>query len=61
MVAGALGLSEVHDSGAGVPRVVDAAADEGGRGLPPVSASADKWGAGERTPGKVVWCESALP
>ncbi|MEW2404237.1 ATP-binding protein [Streptomyces sp. NPDC046862] len=51
---------EVHDSGGGVPAVpqVDAGeADEGGRGLLLVSELADKWGVGERDPGKVVWCE----
>ncbi|MFC8518886.1 ATP-binding protein [Streptomyces sp. NPDC057257] len=47
---------EVHDSGTGVPRVADDA-DEGGRGLLLVSALADKWGVGERDPGKVVWAE----
>ncbi len=47
---------EVHDSGAGVPRIVDAA-DETGRGLRIVDALADKWGVGERDPGKTVWCE----
>ncbi|MDQ0992326.1 ATP-binding protein [Streptomyces sp. V3I7] len=49
---------EVHDSGSGVPRVADEA-DEGGRGLLLVSALADKWGVGERSPGKAVWCEFA--
>ncbi len=47
---------EVHDSGAGEPRVADEA-DEGGRGLLLVAALADKWGVGRRDPGKVVWCE----
>lgn len=48
--------AEVHDSGAGVPRVQEAP-DEGGRGLMLVAALSDKWGVGERNPGKVVWCE----
>ncbi|MEU3989999.1 ATP-binding protein [Streptomyces platensis] len=51
---------EVHDSGGGEPRVPvrDGAAEaECGRGLLLVSALADKWGVGERAPGKVVWCE----
>ncbi|MDR3079772.1 MAG: ATP-binding protein, partial [Streptomyces sp.] len=30
---------------------------EHGRGLLLVTALADKWGAGERNPGKIVWCE----
>ncbi|MFI6940461.1 ATP-binding protein [Streptomyces sp. NPDC050418] len=47
---------EVHDSGAGIPRIPDAA-DEGGRGLRIVEALAAKWGVGERDPGKTVWCE----
>jgi anti-sigma regulatory factor (Ser/Thr protein kinase) len=49
---------EVHDSGDGLPRVADEA-DEGGRGLLLVAALADKWGVGERSPGKVVWAEFA--
>ncbi|MFF8917029.1 ATP-binding protein [Streptomyces sp. NPDC015032] len=51
---------EVHDSGDGEvrPVVADPAPDaEGGRGLLLVAALADKWGVGERDPGKVVWCE----
>ncbi|MFE9769981.1 ATP-binding protein [Streptomyces sp. NPDC005808] len=48
--------AEVHDSGGGVPRIVDVA-DEGGRGLLLVAALSDKWGVGEREPGKAVWCE----
>lgn len=47
---------EVHDSGGGIPRVVDDA-DEGGRGLLLVAALSDTWGVRERDPGKVVWCE----
>ncbi|MEV7245669.1 MULTISPECIES: ATP-binding protein [unclassified Streptomyces] len=57
---GAVVRAEVHDSGAGAPRVVaEAGGDdaEGGRGLLLVSALADKWGAGPRAPGKLVWCE----
>ncbi|MFR9788369.1 ATP-binding protein [Streptomyces sp. MB22_4] len=57
---GALVRVEVHDSGTGVPAVADAATDEGGRGLLLVSVVADKWGVGERAPGKAVWCEFAL-
>ncbi|MFI7337703.1 ATP-binding protein [Streptomyces sp. NPDC050085] len=53
---------EVHDSGGGVPAVPCADGDcEGGRGLMLVQAVADKWGVGERDPGKVVWCEVRLP
>ncbi|MFJ9617094.1 ATP-binding protein [Streptomyces noursei] len=51
---------EVHDSGPGVPRIADAI-DEGGRGLLLVAALSDKWGVGERYPGKVVWCEFEGP
>jgi len=51
---------EVHDSGPGVPRIVDDA-DEGGRGLLLVAALSDKWGVSERDPGKVVWCQFAHP
>ncbi|MGW2379523.1 ATP-binding protein [Streptomyces lincolnensis] len=54
---------EVHDSGPGVPAVpvswVPEQPGEGGRGLLLVSELADKWGVGERSPGKVVWCEFA--
>ncbi|MFF4410334.1 ATP-binding protein [Streptomyces sp. NPDC001404] len=52
---------EVHDSGAGCPRILppEAMAD-GGRGLRIVDMLADKWGVGERDPGKVVWCEFAV-
>lgn len=56
--------AEVHDSGPGTPRVGEEAGageDEGGRGLLLVSALADKWGVGERLPGKLVWCEFVLP
>ncbi|MET8214472.1 ATP-binding protein [Streptomyces hirsutus] len=56
---------EVHDSGGGVPAVPQAEGDreptEGGRGLLLVDELADKWGVGERAPGKVVWCEFATP
>ncbi|RVU28465.1 ATP-binding protein [Streptomyces antnestii] len=53
---------EVQDSGDGVPAVPrpadETTADaEGGRGLLLVETLADKWGVGERDPGKVVWCE----
>ncbi|MEV5506240.1 ATP-binding protein [Streptomyces orinoci] len=52
---------EVHDSGPGFPRVLAPAVgeQESGRGLVLVDALADKWGVGERDPGKVVWCEFA--
>ncbi|WP_344403510.1 ATP-binding protein [Streptomyces longisporus] len=54
---------EVHDSGPGVPRVVEGGdvGGKGGRGLLLVSALSDKWGARERELGKVVWCEFELP
>ncbi|MFJ1544081.1 ATP-binding protein [Streptomyces sp. NPDC088246] len=51
---------EVHDSGDGEVCLADswaASDEEGGRGLLLVAALADKWGVGERDPGKVVWCE----
>lgn len=49
---------EVHDSGPGEVRAPDAGPEsEHGRGLLLVAALADKWGVGERDPGKVVWCE----
>ncbi|MGW2180833.1 ATP-binding protein [Streptomyces sp. NPDC001732] len=52
---------EVHDSGDGEVRPRDSGAapdeEERGRGLLLVAALADKWGVGERNPGKVVWCE----
>lgn len=49
---------EVHDSGPGEIRVPDQLPEsEHGRGLLLVAALADKWGVGERSPGKVVWCE----
>ncbi len=52
---------EVHDSGPGRPCAVrPAAGEESGRGLLLVEAVADRWGVGERDPGKVVWCELAL-
>ncbi|MEV5141988.1 ATP-binding protein [Streptomyces syringium] len=52
---------EMHDSGDGRPvaRTTTAAEEERGRGLLLVDALADKWGVGERDPGKVVWCEFA--
>ncbi|GHI04733.1 ATPase [Streptomyces cellostaticus] len=57
--------AEVHDSGPGEVRAPDAAPDaspesEHGRGLLLVAALADKWGVGERNPGKIVWCECAV-
>ncbi|UNO41757.1 ATP-binding protein [Streptomyces sp. MST-110588] len=52
---------EVHDSGAGHPRVravpEDASDGESGRGLLLVETLADRWGVGRRNPGKTVWCE----
>ncbi|MFI6946980.1 ATP-binding protein [Streptomyces sp. NPDC050422] len=47
---------EVHDSGDGVPGVREPDG-ESGRGLVIVEALADRWGVGERSPGKTVWCE----
>ncbi|NUK04215.1 ATP-binding protein [Streptomyces lunaelactis] len=47
---------EVHDSGDGQPSVREPDG-ESGRGLMLVDALADKWGVGERDPGKIVWCE----
>ncbi|MEU6480783.1 ATP-binding protein [Streptomyces sp. NPDC047017] len=56
---------EVHDSGTGTgtPRIPDEGDEpgEGGRGLFLVSALSDKWGVGERNPGKVVWAEFTEP
>ncbi|WP_432118058.1 ATP-binding protein [Streptomyces sp. bgisy032] len=55
---------EVHDSGEGVPaqpRQDVREPGEGGRGLLLVSELADKWGVGERCPGKIVWCEFEGP
>ncbi|MET9362874.1 ATP-binding protein [Streptomyces sp. NPDC006632] len=60
---GAVLRVEVQDSGAGVPGIAkgaDAGA-EGGRGLLLVEAVADKWGVGERDPGKTVWCAFLCP
>ncbi|WP_406136430.1 ATP-binding protein [Streptomyces sp. NBC_01089] len=49
---------EVHDSGPGEVRVPQECPEaDGGRGLLLVAALADKWGVGERNPGKTVWCE----
>ncbi|TVZ85947.1 ATP-binding protein [Streptomyces sp. BK340] len=49
---------EVHDSGPGEVRAPDVSPEsEHGRGLLLVAAVADKWGVGERNPGKIVWCE----
>lgn len=53
---------EAHDSGGGVPTVPQAGereTGEGGRGLSLVGELADKWGVGERDPGKAVWWEFA--
>ncbi|GGZ25911.1 ATP-binding protein [Streptomyces nitrosporeus] len=47
---------QVHDSGDGVP-AVRVPEGEHGRGLLLVEALADRWGVGERSPGKIVWCE----
>lgn len=55
---------EPHDSGDGEVRAaagVPGPGAEGGRGLLLVAAVADRWGVGERNPGKVVWCEFAVP
>ncbi|MFG3102688.1 ATP-binding protein [Streptomyces sp. NPDC048182] len=53
---------EVHDSGPGELRTPEPSEDdEGGRGLLLVAALSDKWGVGERNPGKIVWCEFAPP
>ncbi|MFJ7493253.1 ATP-binding protein [Streptomyces sp. NPDC097727] len=46
---------EVHDSGGGRPGVREPDG-ESGRGLLLVAAVADRWGVGERNPGKIVWC-----
>ncbi|MGW1432189.1 ATP-binding protein [Streptomyces sp. NPDC002431] len=55
--------AEVHDSGDKEVTLPDSWAPsdaESGRGLLLVAALADKWGVGERNPGKVVWCEFAV-
>lgn len=56
---------EVHDSGTGWPRIPEvtegqAELEQGGRGLRLVAELADKWGAGRRDPGKIVWVEFGL-
>jgi anti-sigma regulatory factor (Ser/Thr protein kinase) len=53
---------EVHDSGPGWPQVPekDNELEAGGRGLRLVAELADKWGAGRRDPGKIVWVEFDL-
>lgn len=56
---GTLRVEEVHDSGSGEPRVVPSEGERG-RGLLLVASPADKWGVGERDPGKIVWCEFAF-
>ncbi|UIX30536.1 ATP-binding protein [Streptomyces sp. GQFP] len=49
---------EVHDSGTGEIRMPDVGPEaEAGRGLLIVAGLADRWGVGERNPGKSVWCE----
>ncbi|MFH9663278.1 ATP-binding protein [Streptomyces sp. NPDC017248] len=61
---GHLVRAEVHDSGPGTPRAAEEPGgpeSEGGRGLLLVAALSDKWGVGERAPGKIVWCEFAVP
>ncbi|MER6352303.1 ATP-binding protein [Streptomyces sp. NPDC001634] len=52
---------EIHDSGPGEVGLPDDLPPESehGRGLLLVAALADKWGVGEREPGKIVWCEFA--
>jgi len=56
---GAVLRVEVHDSGSGVPRIVDEA-DEGGRGLLLVAALSDKWGGRQTGRGKTIWAEQTL-
>ncbi|WP_327259084.1 ATP-binding protein [Streptomyces sp. NBC_01240] len=51
---------EVHDSGGGQPGVREPDGDSG-RGLLLVAAVADRWGVGERNPGKIVWCAFGRP
>ncbi|WP_105970608.1 ATP-binding protein [Streptomyces geranii] len=52
---------EVHDSGTGEIRTPDIDPEvENGRGLLLVGVLADKWGVGERNPGKSVWCEFGM-
>ncbi|MFE7628173.1 ATP-binding protein [Streptomyces sp. NPDC057509] len=55
---------ELHDSGDGeVPEAAPCPEPtaEGGRGLMLVAALSERWGVGERNPGKIVWCEFAAP
>jgi serine phosphatase RsbU (regulator of sigma subunit)/anti-sigma regulatory factor (Ser/Thr protein kinase) len=53
---------EVLDDSAALPRLRQAGEDdERGRGLQVVSQLAERWGARRTGPGKVVWCELALP
>ncbi|OKK06714.1 hypothetical protein AMK26_12055 [Streptomyces sp. CB03234] len=55
---GALLRVELHDSGGGEVRAEVPDGDaESGRGLVLVAALSDTWGVGERSPGKIVWCE----
>lgn len=52
---------EVHDSGPGEIRTPDPGPEaEEGRGLLIVAGLADRWGVGEREPGKSVWCEFGM-
>ncbi|MGW1720834.1 ATP-binding protein [Streptomyces sp. NPDC002156] len=52
---------EVHDSGSGEIHTPDLGPEaEEGRGLLIVAGLADRWGVGERCPGKSVWCEFGL-
>ncbi|MFJ8669291.1 ATP-binding protein [Streptomyces sp. NPDC093600] len=51
---------ELHDSGDGTPALREPTG-ESGRGLLLVDALADRWGVGERDPGKIVWCEFTRP
>jgi len=60
-VLGAVLRVEVHDSGDGLPvECHPSVEEESGRGLMLVGGIADKWGVGERQPGKIVWCEFSI-
>jgi anti-sigma regulatory factor (Ser/Thr protein kinase) len=57
---------ELHDSGAGYPHLGEQPRrgpdeEENGRGLLLVDALSDKWDVAPRDPGKIVWCEFAVP
>ena len=53
---------EVLDDSAALPRLRHPDdSDERGRGLQVVSQLAQRWGARRAVPGKVVWCELAVP